>query len=90
MRRAGFVGLIWGRKTMTQWIVPAWRRPRYQETNSYIPLLVSQLYKERLRDFLAHVNGLWLADCLSEATVGRIWTTAREAYRNMGGRTGPM
>ncbi len=75
---------------MIQWIVPAWRRPRYQETNSYIPLPVSQLYKERLRDFPPHVDGWWLADCLSEATAGRIWTTAREEYQNMGGPMGPM
>ena len=77
-------------ETTTQWIVPAWRRPQYLETNGCIPLLVSQLYKERLRDFPTHANCFWLPDWLSEAAVRRIWTTACEAYRNMGGSMGPM
>ncbi len=75
-------------ETTTQWIVPAWSQPQRWETNSCIPLLVSELYKERLKDFPPAAVGPWLAVWDTESAVGRVWKAAGAAYRDMASRPG--
>ncbi len=70
-------------KTATRRIVPASSEPQDRETHRCIPLLGSDLYKERLRDFPGAAKGPWLAVWNTESVARKVLRAAVAAYGAM-------